>query len=98
MLLIVNLENLANRFVFELEQYRLKAAGRDDLAQKVLWASRDIWRRTGFDILSLTTLTTQKECWRSKPLDLASFSRFTSRKEVRCSEDIPNQYKPFQGV
>ena len=37
-------------FVFELEKYRLLLAGRDDLAQKVVWASRDIGDGLGFDI------------------------------------------------
>lgn len=43
---------LGEQFVFELERYRLLLAGRDDLAQKIVWASRDIGDGLGYDILS----------------------------------------------
>lgn len=36
------LGTLGEEFVFELEQYRLLLAGRDDLARRVAWALRDI--------------------------------------------------------
>src|SRR4029077_20050972 len=46
------LAKLGEQFVFDLERYRLRAVGRDDLAQRVVWASQDIGDGLGFDILS----------------------------------------------
>jgi hypothetical protein len=34
----LHLAKLGEQFVFDLERYRLTAAGRDDLAQRVIWA------------------------------------------------------------
>src|SRR4051794_12152114 len=47
-----HLAKLGEEFVFELERYRLNELGRDDLAGKILRASRDIGDGLGFDVLS----------------------------------------------
>lgn len=46
------LGKLGEQFVFDLERYRLNLAQRDDLAPKVVWASKDIGDGLGFDIIS----------------------------------------------
>ena len=43
---------MGEQFVFDLERFRLNAVGRDDLAQRVVWASETIGDGLGFDILS----------------------------------------------
>jgi|688.fasta_scaffold58762_3 hypothetical protein len=91
------LGKLGEQFVFELEQYRLKAAGRDDLAQKVLWASRDIGDGLGFDILSFDDTDDSEKMLEVKTTGLGKFFPFyVTGNEVRCSEDIPDQYNLFR--
>ena len=55
---------LSEQFVYDIERYRLKMAGRDDLAQRVVWASQDIGDGLGFDILSFdeTDDSERKNC------------------------------------
>lgn len=91
------LGSLGEQFVFDLEQYRLKAAGRDDLAQKVLWASRDIGDGLGFDILSFDETDDSERMLEIKTTGLGKFFPFlVTSNEVRCSEDIPEQYQLFR--
>lgn len=91
------LGKLGEQFVFELEQYRLKAAGRDDLARKVLWASRDIGDGLGFDILSFDDTDDSEKMLEVKTTGLGKFFPFyVTGNEVRCSEDIPDQYNLFR--
>ncbi len=91
------LGSLGEKFVFDLEQYRLKTAGRDDLAQKVLWASRDIGDGLGFDILSFDEADDSERMLEIKTTGLGKFFPFlVTSNEVRCSEDIPQQYHLFR--
>ena len=84
-------------FVFELEKYRLLLAGRDDLAQKVVWASRDIGDGLGFDILSFDEADDSERMLEVKATGLGKFFPFyVTSNEVRCSEDIPQQYHLFR--
>lgn len=91
------LGKLGEQFVFELEKYRLTLAGRDDLAQKVLWASRDIGDGLGFDILSFDEADDSERMLEVKATGLGKFFPFyVTSNEVRCSEDIPQQYQLFR--
>lgn len=91
------LGNLGEQFVFELEKRRLSLAGRDDLAQKVIWASRDIGDGLGFDILSFDEADDSERMLEVKATGLGKFFPFyVTSNEVRCSEDIPKQYQLFR--
>lgn len=91
------LGTLGEQFVFDFEKYRLNQAGRDDLASKVTWASRDIGDGLGFDILSFDATDESERMLEVKATGLGKFSPFyVSANEVRCSEDIPNQYQLFR--
>lgn len=91
------LGSLGEQFVFELERYRLKAAGRDDLAVRVVWASRDIGDGLGFDILSFDDADDTERMLEVKTTGLGKFFPFyVTGNEVRCSEDIPQQFHLFR--
>jgi hypothetical protein len=91
------LGKLGEQFVFELEKYRLLQAGRDDLAKKVLWASRDIGDGLGFDIISFDEADDSERMLEVKATGLGKFFPFyVTSNEVRCSEDIPQQYQLFR--
>lgn len=92
-----HLGKFGEQFGFDLERYRLKAAGRDDLAQKVLWASRDIGDGLGFDILSFDDADDSERMLEVKTTGLGKFFPFyVTGNEVRCSEDVPQQYHLFR--
>lgn len=91
------LGRFGEQFVFELEKHRLLQAGRDDLAQKIVWASRDIGDGLGFDIISFDEADDTERMLEVKATGLGKFSPFyVSSNEVRCSEDIPQQYHLFR--
>jgi hypothetical protein len=91
------LGKLGEQFVFDLERYRLNLAGRDDLAQKVVWASQDIGDGLGFDIISFDEADESERMLEVKATGLGKFFPFyVSSNEVRCSEDIPQQYHLFR--
>jgi hypothetical protein len=92
-----HLGKLGEQFVFELEQHRLRNAGRDDLANKVVWASRDIGDGLGFDIISHNESDGSERMLEVKTTGLGKYFPFClSAGEVRCSEDIPRQYQLFR--
>lgn len=91
------LGKLGEEFVFELEKYRLLLAGRDDLAQKVVWAARDIGDGLGFDIISFDEADDSERMLEVKATGLGKFFPFyVTSNEVRCSADIPQQYQLFR--
>lgn len=91
------LGKLGEQFVYDLERYRLNAAGRDDLAQKVVWASQEIGDGLGFDILSFDEADDSERMLEIKTTGLGKFFPFlVTSNEVRCSEDIPQQYHLFR--
>lgn len=91
------LGKLGEQFAFELERYRLLLAGRDDLAQKVVWASQDIGDGLGFDIISFDEADDSERMLEVKATGLGKFFPFyVTSNEVRCSEDIPQQYQLFR--
>lgn len=91
------LGKLGEQFVYDLERYRLNLAGRDDLAQKVVWAARDIGDGLGFDIISFDEADDSERMLEVKATGLGKFFPFyVTSNEVRCSEDIPQQYHLFR--
>tara|TARA_R110002111_G_scaffold18931_1_gene46161 strand:+ start:12373 stop:12879 length:507 start_codon:yes stop_codon:yes gene_type:complete len=91
------LGNLGEKFVFELEQYRLKLAGRDDLAQKVIWASKEYGDGLGFDIISFDERTESERMLEVKSTGLGKyFPFFLTQNELLCSEDIPEQFQLYR--
>jgi len=91
------LGSLGERFVFDLERYRLKAAGRDDLAKRVVWASQEIGDGLGFDILSFDVADEAERMLEVKTTGLGKFFPFlVTDTEVRCSEDIPEKFQLFR--
>ena len=91
------LGKLGEQFVFDLERYRLTIAGRDDLAQKVLWASKDIGDGLGFDILSFDETDESERMLEVKATGLGKFFPFyVTANELRCSADIPDQFQLFR--
>jgi hypothetical protein len=92
-----HLAKLGEQFVLDLERYRLKSVGRDDLAQRVLWASQAKGDGLGFDILSYDETDESKRMLEVKTTGSGKFSTFyVTANEVRCSEDIPHQYHLFR--
>jgi hypothetical protein len=91
------LGRLAEQFVFDIERYRLNEAGRDDLAQKVVWASRDLGDGLGFDIISFDETDESERMLEVKGTGLGKFFPFyVTSNEIRCSEDIPQQFHLFR--
>ena len=88
---------LSEQFVCDLERYRLKMAGRDDLAQRVVWASQDIGDGLGFDILSFDEADDSERMLEVKATGLGKFFPFyVTANELRCSADIPDQFQLFR--
>ncbi len=55
---------LGEEFVFDLERHRLLRAGRDDLAQRVIWASRDMGMASVLTSFPSTKGMIRNECWK----------------------------------
>jgi hypothetical protein len=91
------LGRLGEEFILELEKYRLLQAGRDDLARRLVWASREFGDGLGFDIISFDETDDSERMLEVKATGLGKFSPFyVTSNEVRCSEDIPHQYQLFR--
>lgn len=56
-----NLGENGERFIFEYEAYRLKQAGRDDLAKRIEWSSKERGDGLGYDILSYSLMDARDE-------------------------------------
>ena len=79
------------------DRYRLQAAGRDDLSQRVIWASGDIGDGLGFEILSFDDTDDSERMLEVKTTGLGKFFPFyVTGNALRCSEDIPQQYHLFR--
>ena len=91
------LGTLGEQFVLDLERHRLNCAGRDDLAKKIVWASREIGDGLGFDILSFDEADDSERMLEVKATGQGKYSPFyVTSNEVQCSEDIPSQYQLFR--
>lgn len=92
-----HLGRLGEQFVVDFERHRLNSAGRDDLAQRVLWASREIGDGLGFDVLSFNEHDDSELMLEVKATGLGKFFPFyVTSNEVRCSEDLPAQFRLYR--
>jgi hypothetical protein len=88
---------LGEQLVLDLERHRLNEVGRDDLAKKVVWASREIGDGLGFDILSFDEADESERMLEVKATGQGKYSPFyVTSTEVQCSADIPSQYQLFR--
>jgi hypothetical protein len=91
------LAKLGEEFVVRLERHRLLLAGRDDLAQKVLWVAVEIGDGLGFDVLSFDDQDESEKLIEVKTTGLGKFFPFyVTANEVRCSEDMAEQFHLFR--
>lgn len=65
--------------MFDLERHRLTAAGRDDLARRVVWASQDVGDGLGFDILTFDDADDSERVVEVKTTGLGKFFPFAGR-------------------
>ena len=92
-----HLGKLGEQFVLDVERFRLKSVGRDDLAGRVVWASQDLGDGLGFDILSYDDADDTERMLEVKTTGLGKFFPFyVTGNEVRCSEDVPEQFQLFR--
>ena len=92
-----HLGKIGEQFVFDLERYRLRTSGRDDLSQKVQWVARDIGDGLGFDILSFDEIDDSEKMVEVKTTGLGKFFPFfVTANELNCSVDIPEQYHLYR--
>ena len=81
------------RFLYHAEQNRLSAAGRDDLAGKVRWVSKEDGDGAGYDILSFST-TGDKRWLEVKTTNGPRTTPFwISRNELRVSEEHADVFR-----
>jgi hypothetical protein len=84
-------------FVVRLERHRLLAAGRDDLAAKVLWAAKELGDGLGFDVLSFDDQDGSEKLIEVKTTGLGKEHPFyVTANEVRCSEDVGERFHLFR--
>jgi hypothetical protein len=93
------LGELGEQFVVGLERRRLLLAGRDDLAPKVQWVTKDIGDGLGFDVLSFDEADDSEKLVEVKTTGLGKFFPFyVTANEVRCSEDQAGEIQPVPGL
>ena len=87
----------AEQLVLGLERTRLQAAGRDDLAARVEWTSRERGDGVGFDILSFDEVDDTERMIEVKGTRSGRHTPFyVSQNEVRCSDDMSEQYQLYR--
>jgi hypothetical protein len=92
-----HLGKLGEQLVVDLERRRLIAAGRDDLASQVLWASSEFGDGLGYDIRSFDELDDSELMLEVKTTGLGKFFPFyVTSNEVRCSEDVQDRYRLYR--
>lgn len=81
------------KFVFQAEQNRLSSVGRDDLAKKVRWVSKEDGDGAGYDILSYSNLGEPR--WLEvKTTNGPSVTPFwITRNELQVSEENPKFFR-----
>ena len=81
------------RYLYRAEQNRLSSIGRDDLAEKVRWVSKEDGDGAGYDILSYSA--SGKERWLEvKTTNGPNTTPFwITRNELRVSEEFPAQFR-----
>jgi hypothetical protein len=92
-----HLAKLGEEFVVFLEQHRLRAVGRDDLALKVQWVAQTIGDGLGFDVLSFDDADESERLIEVKTTGWGKFFPFyVTINEVRCSEDMTEKFHLFR--
>ena len=80
-------------FVVEVERFRLRQAGRDDLARRVEWVARTIGDGLGYDIRSFDDTDDSERLLEVKATALRKYCPFyVTANEVRRSEDMSARY------
>jgi Domain of unknown function (DUF3883) len=91
------LGRLGEEFVVEVERYRLRALGRDDLAGKVDWVAETVGDGLGFDVLSFDEGDGSERLLEVKTTGLGkSFPFRVTANEVRCSESTAGKYHLYR--
>jgi hypothetical protein len=91
------LGQFGEKFVVDLERRRLEQKGRDDLAKRVVWASREWGDGLGFDVLSFGEADGGEHLLEVKTTGLGKYHPFrVTATEVRCSEDVPDKFRLFR--
>jgi hypothetical protein len=91
------LGRLGEEFAVWFEQQRLRATGRDDLAVRVEWVSRDVGDGLGFDVLSFDEGDDSEKLIEVKATGLGKYFPFlVTATEVRCSEDVGPRFHLFR--
>ena len=87
-------------FVFAYEQFRLKAAGRDDLAKELEWTSRDKGDGAGYDIRSFEVGDNKDDAELFIEVKATRSGKwqpfFISDNEVAFSEEHSDQYSLYR--
>ena len=82
--------------VVRSEKARLRAAGRDDLATKVEWVSRDVGDGAGYDVLSFGANGQTRLLEVKTTTGAGRTPFFLSRNEKGLSEERPNEFRIFR--
>jgi hypothetical protein len=84
---------LGEEFVVRLERHRLRDRGRDDLADKVVWASKEWGDGLGYDVRSFETADDSELLVEVKTTGQGKFAPFyVTATELRCSEDVGERF------
>lgn len=85
------------KFVVHIEKRRLHEAGRDDLARKVVWASREQGDGLGYDIISWDSVTDQEMFIEVKTTRFGKYAPFyVTSNEALVSEDNSAKYNLYR--
>lgn len=86
------LGNLGEQLIFEYEQWRLRSAGKPNLADSVEWIARDLGDGAGFDILSRNSNGTDRYI-EVKTTKLREFTPiYLTRNELLFSQKNSNDF------
>ena len=90
------LGRLGEERVWQSEQARLRAAGRDDLARKVKWVAQEEGDGAGFDILSFTARGAERYLEVKTTTGGEQTPFFLSRNEKNFAEERPEGFRIFR--
>jgi hypothetical protein len=83
-------------FVFELEQKRLYAADRPDLARKVRWIADEVGDGAGYDVLSFTPSGSERLLEVKTTNGSARTPFFLSRNECSVAAERPEEWRLYR--
>lgn len=91
------LGKLGEEFTVWLERRRLRARGRDDLAEQVEWIAETLGDGLGYDVRSFDDVDGSERLVEVKTTALPKHTPFyVTGNEVRCSEDRAEQFQLFR--